>query len=184
MDLYIPLGTYSAYTTSSVWSQYHLKTSKYDYVNCWDILSGGLRYTVTSTSPYSYNGFSGDGTLRVVEIPGSCTIPSTINYATKRYVPTEIGSYAALNTTDNITISQAPTIIKIRRNAFEDTKLTNFPFINVEEIESEAFRNTTMLKIELTVSDMGTGLCLIILSLRHVIKMLYNGPVHLDSGQF
>ncbi len=44
-----------------------------------------------------------------------------------------------------------------------------------------------MLKKELTVSDMGTGLCLIILSLRHVIKMLYNGPVHFlahnDSGR-
>ncbi|MBR0024458.1 MAG: leucine-rich repeat protein, partial [Muribaculaceae bacterium] len=153
VELYTPREGYEAYDASSIWSQYNRKTGVYDHQNCWDIRSGDFRYTVTSTSPYSYNGFSGDGTVKVVTIPfsGSFSIPTSITYASKKYVPNEIG-YRVGQLEDDIIITKDPSITTIGDNAFEYTYLNKIPFTNVEIIGKRAFLNCYKLSV-----DLGTG---------------------------
>ncbi|MBO4813383.1 MAG: leucine-rich repeat protein [Muribaculaceae bacterium] len=151
VSLYTPRDGYSAYANSSIWKQYNRKTGTYDHINCWDIIVGNLIYTVTSNSPYNKNGYTGNGELRVVGIPipaeGSISIPTGVVYAYKRYVPTEIGPLAAPNTTDAMTITEAPSITTICDYAFWKTKLSNFPFDNVETIGPGAFCECANLKV-------------------------------------
>ena len=157
VDLYMPYGSYDAYANSSIWSQYNRKTGDDDHRNCWDIVSGKLYYTVTSTSPYSYNGYSGDGTLSVVKINkdvfNTTSIPSNQPYAGKSYVPTEIGAWAGSNIKVTFVISQAPSIRFIRESAFYSSWLATFPFYNVETIGDRAFFNTLDLTVQLTGLD-------------------------------
>ncbi len=155
VKVYIPFEGYSTYPSSSIWSQYNLQTDPdaYGHCNCYDIIStDNLRYTVTSNSAYSHNGYTGNGTLKIVGIgtDGSAkTIPASISYGGKSYVPTEIGSMVAF-TKYNLTITGAPSITKIGGLAFDSSKLTNFPFINVEEIGNGAFANTANLTVPIT----------------------------------
>ena len=153
VDLYTPHESYDAYAASSIWSQYNRKTGIFDHQNCWDIRNYNFRYTVTSNSPYSKNGFSGDGTLKVVKIPTSGTFPisSSVTYAGKNYVPTEIG-YRVGQLDGDITITQDPSITTIGDNAFEYTYLNKIPFTNIEIIGKKAFMNCTRLSV-----DLGTG---------------------------
>ena len=153
VDLYTPHESYDAYAASSIWSQYNRKTGIFDHQNCWDIRNYNFRYTVTSNSPYSKNGFSGDGTLKVVKIPTSGTfhISSSVTYAGKNYVPTEIG-YRVGQLDGDITITQDPSITTIGDNAFEYTYLNKIPFTNIEIIGKKAFMNCTRLSV-----DLGTG---------------------------
>ena len=152
--LYMPYGTYDAYANSSIWSQYNRKTGDYDHINCWDISKNGLLYTVFLNVPYDYGGFTGDGILSVVGInSGTRSIPSAVNYANKRYVPFNIGVSAAYNTNDDLTITQAPTIRIINKYAFSGSKLTNFPFINVENIGIGAFAGCSKLNVDLGSSS-------------------------------
>ena len=153
VDLYMPYGSYDAYANSSIWSQYNRKTGIFDHQNCWDIRNYNFRYTVTSNSPYSKNGFSGDGTVKVVKIPssGSFSIPSSLSYAGKNYVPNEVG-YRVGQLVDDIIITQDPSITTIGDNAFEYTYLKKIPFTNVEIIGKRAFMNCYKLSV-----DLGTG---------------------------
>ena len=153
VELYTPHEAYSAYAASSIWSQYNRKTGIFDHQNCWDIRNYNFRYTVTSNSPYSKNGFSGDGTVKVVKIPssGSFSIPSSLSYAGKNYVPNEVG-YRVGQLVDDIIITQDPSITTIGDNAFEYTYLKKIPFTNVEIIGKRAFMNCYKLSV-----DLGTG---------------------------
>ena len=153
VELYTPHEAYSAYAASSIWSQYNRKTGIFDHQNCWDIRNYNFRYTVTSNSPYSKNGFSGDGTVKVVKIPssGSFSIPSSLSYAGKNYVPNEVG-YRVGQLVDDIIITQDPSITTIGDNAFEYTYLKKMPFTNVEIIGKRAFMNCYKLSV-----DLGTG---------------------------
>ena len=153
VDLYMPYGSYDAYANSSIWSQYNRKTGIFDHQNCWDIRNYNFRYTATSNSPYSKNGFSGDGTVKVVKIPssGSFSIPSSLSYAGKNYVPNEVG-YRVGQLVDDIIITQDPSITTIGDNAFEYTYLKKIPFTNVEIIGKRAFMNCYKLSV-----DLGTG---------------------------
>ena len=153
VDIYMPYGSYDAYANSSIWSQYNRKTGIFDHQNCWDIRNYNFRYTVTSNSPYSKNGFSGDGTVKVVKIPssGSFSIPSSLSYAGKNYVPNEVG-YRVGQLVDDIIITQDPSITTIGDNAFEYTYLKKIPFTNVEIIGKRAFMNCYKLS-----EDLGTG---------------------------
>ncbi len=153
VELYTPHEAYSAYAASSIWSQYNRKTEIFDHQNCWDIRNYNFRYTVTSNSPYSKNGFSGDGTVKVVKIPssGSFSIPSSLSYAGKNYVPNEVG-YRVGQLVDDIIITQDPSITTIGDNAFEYTYLKKIPFTNVEIIGKRAFMNCYKLSV-----DLGTG---------------------------
>ena len=153
VELYTPHEAYSAYAASSIWSQYNRKTGVFDHQNCWDIRNYNFRYTVTSNSPYSKNGFSGDGTVKVVKIPssGSFSIPSSLSYAGKNYVPNEVG-YRVGQLVDDIIITQDPSITTIGDNAFEYTYLKKIPFTNVEIIGKRAFMNCYKLSV-----DLGTG---------------------------
>ena len=155
VDLYMPYGSYDAYANSSIWSQYNQKTENYDHIYCWDIVSGRLRYSVISTSPYGYDGVFVDGTLRVVKFSrisyySSLSIPSILSYAGKSYVPDEIGAYAAFDQSNNFVITLAPSIRLIREHAFEHSKLTTFPFTNVVSIRSYAFYFADNLNAQLT----------------------------------
>lgn len=150
VDLYVPYEAEMAFQTSSGylgwgWGRFKIKIGTYDHTNCYDIAAGGVRYTVTSEEGYSHNGFTGDGKLKVVGIPaGTRTIPPTLNYGGRTYVPNLIDGYAAFNEGGNYTINQAQSISFIKEAAFADIKLTNFPFINVEIIERLAFYQTQM----------------------------------------
>ncbi|MBO4722906.1 MAG: leucine-rich repeat protein [Muribaculaceae bacterium] len=151
VELYTPYEGYDAYAASSIWKHYNRKTGDHDHTNCWDIKSSLLEFTVTSTSPYNHNGFTGDGTLKVVRIPsGTFPFPETCAHGGKSYVPTEIGYDAVVNLAENLTITEAPTITKIGEKAFYCTRLRNFPFINVEEIGPFAFGDTYKLIKSLT----------------------------------
>ncbi|MBR6490593.1 MAG: leucine-rich repeat domain-containing protein, partial [Muribaculaceae bacterium] len=157
IKVYIPFEGYTTYPSNSIWSQYNLQTDPYAYghCGCYDIIDPSdpyIRYTVTSNSTYNHNGYTGNGTLKVVSIwtGGSAkTIPTSISYAGKSYVPTEIGAMVAFGNID-LPISLAPSITKIGGLAFADSKLTNFPFINVEEIGNGAFSNTAKLTVPIT----------------------------------
>ena len=162
IDLYVPYEKSLIYQTS-YWSSFNVKTGTYDHINCYDIAAGGVRYTVTSEEEYSHNGFTGDGKLKVVGIPaGTRTIPPTLNYGGRTYVPNLIDGYAAFNEGGSYTINQAQSISFIKEAAFADIKLTNFPFINVEIIERLAFYQTQMnFDLDLTnfqhLTDIGYG---------------------------
>ena len=150
VDLYVPYEKWGIYQSSTSyshwdWSRFNIKHGTYDHTNCYDIIAGGVRYTVTSEEEYSHNGFTGDGKLKVVGIPaGTRTIPPTLNYGGRTYVPNLIDGYAAFNEGGSYTINQAQSISFIKEAAFADIKLTNFPFINVEIIERLAFYHTQM----------------------------------------
>ncbi len=150
IDLYVPYeksGIYQSIQSYSgwSWSRFNIKSGTYDHTNCYDIAAGGVRYTVTSEEGYSHNGFTGDGKLKVVGIPaGTRTIPPTLNYGGRTYVPNLIDGYATFNEGGSYTINQAQSISFIKEAAFADIKLTNFPFINVEIIERLAFYQTQM----------------------------------------
>ena len=150
VDLYVPYEKWGLYQSSGgnihwCWSRFNIKHGTYDHTNCYDIAAGGVRYTVTSEEGYSHNGFTGDGKLKVVGIPaGTRTIPPTLNYGGRTYVPNLIDGYAAFNEGGSYTINQAQSISFIKEAAFADIKLTNFPFINVEIIERLAFYQTQM----------------------------------------
>ena len=154
--LYTPIESMLIFDNSSIYSQYNHKTGVYDHQNCFDIYFEQLYYTVISTSPYSHNGYSGNGTLKVVRIPmgGTREIPTALFYGNKWYVPTTIG-YHALNTTiDNPTIiNEAPTITDIDAAAFENSKLATFPFTNVEVIGYFSFYNCSSLNVDLGTSS-------------------------------
>ena len=158
VNLCMPYGSYDAYANSSIWSQYNRQTGTFDHRLCWDIKYYDVCFTVTSTSPYSYNGVTGDGTLKVVRIntytDGYVTnqvyiVP--IYYAGKNYVPDRIGSYTVRGNlkTDIFTVGGGTSITQIEDNAFYGANITNFPFNNVETIGEGAFENTSYLTAQL-----------------------------------
>lgn len=167
IDLYVPYDGEVAYQNSSSlstsWWRFNIKIGTYDHTNCYDIATGGVRYTVTSEEGYSHNGFTGDGTLKVVGIAsGTRTIPPTLNYGGRTYVPYIIGEYAAFSEEGSYTINQAQSISIIQEGAFAGKKLTNFPFINLERIRKYAFAQNEMnFDLDLTnfqyLVDIGYG---------------------------
>jgi hypothetical protein len=146
VDLYVPYEKSPLYQQDNhLWKYYNIKSGTYDHTNCYDIVAGGVCYTVTSEEGYSHNGLTGDGALKVVGIPaGTRTIPPTLNYGGRIYVPYIIGEYAAFNEGGEYTINQAQSIYLIQEAAFAGIKLTNFPFINVEKIRKYAFAQNEM----------------------------------------
>ena len=167
IDLYVPYDGEVAYQNSSSlstsWWRFNIKIGTYDHTNCYDIAAGGVRYTVTSEEGYSHNGFTGDGTLKVVGIAsGTRTIPPTLNYGGRTYVPNVIDVYAAFDEGGSYTINQAQSISIIQEAAFAGKKLTNFPFINLERIRKYAFAQNEMnFDLDLTnfqyLVDIGYG---------------------------
>ena len=167
IDLYVPYDGEVAYQNSSSlstsWWRFNIKIGTYDHTNCYDIAAGGVRYTVTSEEGYSHNGFTGDGTLKVVGIAsGTRTIPTTLNYGGRTYVPNVIDVYAAFDEGGSYTINQAQSISIIQEAAFAGKKLTNFPFINLERIRKYAFAQNEMnFDLDLTnfqyLVDIGYG---------------------------
>ena len=167
IDLYVPYDGEVAYQNSSSlstsWWRFNIKIGTYDHTNCYDIATGGVRYTVTSEEGYSHNGFTGDGKLKVVGIlAGTRTIPPTLNYGGRTYVPYIIGEYAAFSEEGSYTINQAQSISIIQEGAFAGKKLTNFPFINLERIRKYAFAQNEMnFDLDLTnfqyLVDIGYG---------------------------
>ena len=156
--LYTPYEAYSAYGSSSIWSQYNRKTGTYDHTNCWDIkTSNGVCYTVLTTSPYSYYSHTSDGTVKIVRIPGSVSLPMTISHGFKTFTSTEIGYRAAINPSITTSFYQVSGgIIKIHDYAFADSKLENFRFNDVEYIGQGAFQNTTSLVVDLNLIRLKT----------------------------
>ena len=161
VELYTPHEAYTAYSNSSIWSQYNHKTGIYDHQNCWDLKErhnaayGYVYYTVMV--PYTNNV---TGKVRVVAIRpenlGQALIPwkayngwSTLgmDYA-ETYFPVEIG-YEVVDNSKEFTLESNASILTIDGYAFAGSKLKNFPFDNVEEIGISAFENTTELKVEL-----------------------------------
>ena len=157
VKVYIPHEGYTTYPSNSIWSQYDIQDdyTAYGHCNCYDIIDPSdqyIKYTVTSNSTYNHNGYSGNGTLKVAALwtnGAAKTIPTSVSYGGKSYVPTEIGFQVYSSSTD-LTISAAPSIIKIGFRAFADNPIKNFPFINVEEIGDGAFDNTTKLTVPIT----------------------------------
>jgi hypothetical protein len=145
VNLYTPREGYTSYGNSTIWKQYNRMTGVTDHVNCWDFVKNHAYYTVDSESNYNYNGFTGNGTLKIVCLtPGNFSIPSAVAYGGKNYVPTTISPYAGTKSEDDITIYNAPSITLIDQYAFFESKFTNFPFINVETIGDFAFGSSTL----------------------------------------
>ena len=145
VNLYTPREGYTSYGNSTIWKQYNRMTGVTDHVNCWDFVKNHAYYTVDSESNYNYNGFTGNGTLKIVHLtPGNFSIPSAVAYGGKNYVPTTISPYAGTKSEDDITIYNAPSITLIDQYAFFESKFTNFPFINVETIGDFAFGSSTL----------------------------------------
>ena len=159
IEVYTPYEAYSAYGSSSIWSQYNRKTGTYDHTNCWDIkTSNGVCYTVLTTSPYSFNSYSSNGTVKIVRIPYSVTLPMTISHGFETYMPTEIGYRAVVDPSNTTFVDQGSypsSILKIHNYAFADSKLESFKFRHVEVIGEGAFQNTTSMVDELTSFKMG-----------------------------
>jgi hypothetical protein len=152
VKLYTPREGYDAYAASAIWSQYNRQTGTSDHINCWDITTGRIMYTVITNSPYNYNGFSGDGSLRLVRFEPSSNLErfdiDPIAYAGKLYVPTTIGVKAAHYHTSPynlFSIGNGTSITDIEEKAFENSYLLNFPFTNVETIWGSAFETTYSL---------------------------------------
>ena len=158
VEFFTPYEAYSAYASSSIWSQYNLCTGTFDHTNCWDIQAEGVRFTVLTTSPYYFNSFSSDGTVKIVWLPaGNIVLPLTISYGGKTYMPTEVGYRAAFypsNTTGFSQGSYKSSILKIHDYAFANTQLASFEFESVEEIGEGAFQNTTYMVDELKYDNM------------------------------
>ncbi|MBR6489550.1 MAG: leucine-rich repeat protein, partial [Muribaculaceae bacterium] len=158
VEFFTPYEAYSAYASSSIWSQYNRCTGTSDHTNCWDIQAEGVRFTVLTTSPYYFNSFSSDGTVKIVWLPaGNIVLPLTISYGGKTYMPTEVGYRAAFypsNTTGFSQGSYKSSILKIHDYAFANTQLASFEFESVEEIGEGAFQNTTYMVDELKYDNM------------------------------
>ena len=156
IKLYTRYELYDAYANSPIWSQYNRQTGTYDHLECYDFMFTTVCYTIISRDHYDYNDIHGDAQVRAVKIhTGTNNIYQAFNNSDgdgKQYVPTEIGYRVVEFPEKLVRINEYGSVRKIHPHAFDGVHLQNFPFDGVEEIGDYAFRNTTALNQDLTLT--------------------------------
>ena len=160
--LFVPHALTSNYSSAG-WTGF--KEINSSYVQGYDLIdSNAFHYTVTSTSSYTANGTTYDGTAKLVrKFPGtsetSITLPDYIYHNNKKYAVTEIADYGLYDYSITTSIKFGQNLKTVRQYGLSKMGLTSIDIPNsVTEIGGSVFSGCsglTLVTIGNSVTSIG-----------------------------